>query len=135
MFCVVVSGEELKALDLFTAYLRNEVAAGAKYTGEEVTVNGLIREIGVGVDGRPFLRIDLDPFEYDLYICNFSKENAYQFENLTVWNQVTITGRILGVFKKRYIYGEHAVLIMEDCSIDGRKKSKTNLMIEEFHDK
>lgn len=126
------ANEQINALDLFVEYNRNQIATSSKYNMKVISVKGVVREIGNGRNGNPFIKLDLDPFEYDLFICNFSKDKASQFEKLSVWNEVVISGIVTGVSKFRTLLGTFAIVEMVDCNIEQSKESKLNIMLDEW---
>jgi hypothetical protein len=85
----------LTAVELATAYDKNEVAFKSKYNKKIVTINGIIQDIGVDITGQAFVLIGGE--DLSLYVaCSFPKNRDASVMKLNKGEFVTIRGVVRG---------------------------------------
>ncbi len=116
---------EVRALDLYAAYNKNQVAADKDYKDKLLHVHGLVHKIGKLSNGTPFLVLDggkadrsvggiLDTFGTQ---CLFPKDAVDDLAVLSKGDMVMIEGRCSGGML-RYVVISQCSLI----SVDAKEK-------------
>ncbi len=101
----------ISAVDLYTQFDSNAIAAETAYTGKLVQVSGTVGSIDKDLWGNPYVTLNADQYGFSGVNCYFSGDNVAPLASLTAGQSVTIKGTC----------GEMSILYVEvkDCTIVG----------------
>ncbi len=99
---------KVTALQLYSEYEANEVAADSKYKNKLIEVSGTISNIGKDVLDNPYVTLQGDSTTFFSVQCMFKKSQQEQLTSLSKDTEISLKGRVSGKMMN---------IIINDCSI------------------
>ena len=80
------NAEELTAKALYGVFDNNEIAAEARYKGNNIIITGIVKDIKKNVGGQPIVNLDAGSLKF--VTCRFPKESIEQLVRIKKGDQL-----------------------------------------------
>jgi flagellar basal body-associated protein FliL len=87
-----ISAIEVTAVELYSAYEANEVAADLKYKDKILRVTGVVTDISTDPFGYPTVSFGMDAYNINKVEATFNKSEASNIANLQKGQNITVNG-------------------------------------------
>lgn len=88
----IAIAEEITASKLYAEFVKNEIAAEAKYKGNRITVTGKVIDIKKNIAGQPLVTLEADTLSY--ISCRFPKDAISQLAKIQKDDNVKLSCKV-----------------------------------------
>jgi uncharacterized protein len=79
------------AVELFSAYQSNELAADARFKGKKIAVRGIVERVARDITGAPYVALAADGYGVNTVNAYFSPDAADRLANVPRGSDITLT--------------------------------------------